>query len=544
MKVPPGDRAGIWRSLQLILILLTFGLDFGHGIALGEHDIGFHPMYRLRQTLAIAISRMHHPPARGYLAYQSVVDALNENGFAFFPEDKGPHLDVEGWNALFKDTARLDRALQEARDTPVDPSLPPQIIRGNEIGYADYAYFAFRAFGLHIASFYYFYFLLLGLSCALFVSQFWRSPFALFLLSTYLAGLFFLENYAQSQGAQVATLTNSRLFDALSLLPAMHVSLVMWRREAPRWPTIATVVGQALLLAFLVDCRTTTLWQVAMIVALGGAVVLGGAVTKRRLPANWKKRLMLAWPAAVAVGMLTMQIVFINSSADSRYREEPKAHTIWHEVLRSILSANLDLQRIYVGKVTELADDTDQIAYDAVIKDLNDRHDASSPAAFVDNGRISIDLTRSNSAYEKLARSLSLKIMISHPILVLTSIPEKISEQIDWFTLHGSMEWDNLLISFGLSVLAGILWLGSGVWDVSARNLVDSAATAAIIFAFALVPPLIAPSNLSAGTLLCFLIASVVGVFILIALAARFAQSTPSLSHLPQKADADAWQSR
>lgn len=525
MKALTRDRARIWRSLQLILILLTFCLDFGHGITLGENDIGFQPVYRLRQTLAIAISRMHQPPASGYLAYQSVVDSLNENGFAVFQEDKGPHLDVNGWNALFKDTATLDRALRQAADTSVDPSLPPQIIRGNELGFADYAYLAFRVFGLHFASFYYLYFLLLGLSCALFIGQFWRSPFALFLLSTYLAGLFFLENYAQSQGEQLATLANSRLFEALSLLPAMHVFLVMWRREALRWPTVATVAGQSLLLAFLSDCRTTALWQVAMIVALGGALVLAGILATRRWTATWKKRLMPAWPAAVVVGILAVQMGLINWSADSRYREEPEEHLVWHEILRGLLETNIELQRIYLGKVIGLGTDTDQMAYSAVIKYMDDHHDVSSPIAVVDHGRVvSIDLTRSNAAYDNLAKSTVLNIMVAHPILVLATIPEKFAEQLNSYFLHRALRIKNLLIAAMLSTLAGVLWLGTNVGELAVRDVTFSVAAAAIVLAFALVPPLIAPSYLSVGTLLCFLVAAVVGVFALMNLAVRLAR--------------------
>jgi hypothetical protein len=520
MKVPPGDRTRVWRSLQLILILLTFCLDFGHGIALGEHDIAFHPIYRLRQTLAIAISRMHQPPARGYLAYQSVVDALSENGFAFFPEDKGPHLDVEGWNALFKDTTRLDRALQQAGDTPIDHSLPPQIMRGNELGYVDHIFLAFRLFGLHIVSLYYFYFLLLGISCVLFVAEFSGSSFALFLLSAYLAGLLFLQSYAQSQGDQLATLTNSRLFDALSLLPAAHVFLLIWRKIPPSASSVFLATGQAMLLVFLAGCRTTAMWQIAMIVAAAIPVLWVG----RRSWTSWNERLSAAWPATITIGLLATQITFIHFKADVRYREERESHLIWHEILRGILSSNLELQRIYIGKVGVLGDDTDQIAYDAVIKDLNDRHDTSSGITFIQNGLIYIDLTKSNSEYDRLARLVALRIIFTHPLEVIGSIPEKLSEQIGWFRMHRAMSVSNLLGGMVLAGLAGVLWLAAAGWRVLKSDLLSGAAAGTLVLACSLAPPLIAPSNLSVGTLLCFLVVPVVGGFILVALAKKAAE--------------------
>ena len=231
---PGANRsASIAAYLLILATVLAFCFDFAHGIMLGQDRIGFHPIYRLRQGLAIAISRMHEPPLHGYLAYQSVVDALNEDGFAVLDQDKGPHLDVAGWSALLGDPARMDRALRDARDTAVDTTLEPQLVLGNELGYADYLYLGFRLFGLHMSSQYYLYFVLLGISCVLYLSQFRRSPFLVFLLLTYLAGLGFLENYAHSMGNEAATLANSRLFEALSLLPAMHIFLLVWTRAPP-----------------------------------------------------------------------------------------------------------------------------------------------------------------------------------------------------------------------------------------------------------------------------------------------------------------------
>ena len=50
------DWTFAWRWLQISLIFAVFALDFAHGIWLGQHNIGFHPLYRLRQSTAVAIS--------------------------------------------------------------------------------------------------------------------------------------------------------------------------------------------------------------------------------------------------------------------------------------------------------------------------------------------------------------------------------------------------------------------------------------------------------------------------------------------------------
>jgi hypothetical protein len=506
------------RWLQLALLLAVFCLDFGHGIVLREHNIAFHPAYRMRQTLAVAISRMHTPPAQGYLAYQSVIDSLNQNGFALFPEDKGPHLDVQGWRDLFKDTEKVDGSLRDAMNIVADVSLPPQLIRGNELGYADYMYMAFRLFGLRIASLYYFYFLLLGITCMLFVSEYWRSPFSIFLLTTYLGGLFFLQNYVQTEEYQTGTLANSRVFEALSLVPAIHIFMAIWLKLPPRRLTVVTVAMQSALLAFLIGCRTTVMWQIVMIVVAGLGILIAGAWDGRHLPKVWQKAFLSGgWPAALALLVVAVNIALIDFTADSRYRQEPKAHIIWHEVLRGILSTNLKLQDIYLGKQTELGDAPDTIVYDAILRDLNARHDASSPIAYVENGRIWFDIMLGHNEYEKLARSLTVRIIVAHPVEVIGSIAEKFSEQIDWFNRY--MQVGNLIGAMAIAGLAGLLWVASG-GRVLLKELVHGLGAILTVLAFSLVPPLIAPSYLSVGTLLCFLVAATAALFAGVVIAA------------------------
>jgi hypothetical protein len=525
MTTARSRRTRIASSLQLALVLLALCLDFGHGILLGEHNIGFLAVYRLRQTVAVAISRMRMPPLHGYLAYQSVIDALDENGFAIFEADKGPHLDVNGWDALFKDSARLDSALQQANDIAIDGSLPPQIIQGNELAYADYAYFAFSLFGLHFSSFYYFYFVLLVISCVLFIAEFRSSSFLMFLLTSYLAALMFLENYAQSQGSQLATLTNSRLFEALSLLPAMHVVLAIWRRLPPRLPTIATVSGQSLLLVFLVDCRTTAMWQIALIVTAGVGAVLARALARYGIrAARSRPDSGGVWPSIIVIGFLALHVAMINFAADTKYATEPKYHVVWHEILRGILGASPELQREYVGRDEGTGSGTDQIAYDAVMRDLNVRNDRTSSIAFVANGRIYISLERGWSEYERLARSLTLRIILAHPFVVIGGLSQKFSDQARLFTRQHAMALNNMAGALMLTALGGILWLAAGGAAAPVSEIRKGAALAVLVCSFAAVPLLIEPSALSVGSLLSFMIAGAMGIGALAVMAIQVAE--------------------
>src|SRR5580704_1222144 len=252
----------------LLLIGCAFCLDVFHGIELGQDRTAFQPIYRLRQSLAVAISRMHNPSPGKYLAYKSVVDVLDENGFALFDNEPGPRLDENGRAALLTDGPRFDRIIRQAKDAVIDASLPPEIIQANELGFADYIYFSFRLFGDKISSLYYFFYLIVAATCIVYALRFRNSPFLLFVLVIFLGELYFLENYAHSYGLQLQTVTNSRLFSGLSLLPALHVLLLLWQRAPPRASTVATVIVQSVIFAFLLSCRTEVAWQGAMIAAV------------------------------------------------------------------------------------------------------------------------------------------------------------------------------------------------------------------------------------------------------------------------------------
>src|ERR1700722_11851364 len=366
-------RTTVFRCAQLLLIIAAFGFDFAHGILLGEHAIGFHPIYRLRQTLAVAISRLHDPPLHGYLAYQSMVDAFNRNGFASAPGDVGPRLGDAGWIEIFRDPARMDRALQDAVNTTVDTTLAPQLIHDNELGWADYVYLGFRLFGVHMSSLYYFYFLLLGLSSLLFIVAFHRSPFLMDLLLTYLAGIGFMENYVHSDGWQLGTLSNSRLYEALSLLPATHLFAAVWTRQAFRLSRLATIATQSILLAFLVDCRITALWQIAMILAAAVGFMLIDLWRRRPLRPRWARVSWNGvWIAGVAGAALAAHMTMIKVSADRRYATELEYHVVWHEVLAGLLGASGELQREYLGE-DHGVDFRDKDADMAVYRDLQRR---------------------------------------------------------------------------------------------------------------------------------------------------------------------------
>jgi hypothetical protein len=490
----------------LLLIGGTFCLDIYHGIRLGQDQVAFHPAYRIRQSLAVAISRLHDPSPGKYLAYKSVVNVLDENGFAMFVGEPGPLMNAKVWAALLADGPRLDRIIQQAKDVAIDTSLPPEIIKRNELGLADYIYLSFRIFGDKISSLYYFFYLIVAASCLVYILQFRDRPFLLYLLAFFIAALYFLEDYASNYSVQLGSIANSRGYSGLSLLPALHVLFVFWQRLPPRALTVAGVVLQSLIFAFLLSCRTEVAWQLAMVAAIAGGVGLSLLRPLRgQKPRALLGRLVLLWPTVVLVMTVAVYATVVSLEVDSRYETEPKGHLIWHEVLIGTLSTSPQLQHEYVDNEKPLY--SDGLAYVAVIRDLKARNATSSPILRkLPNGDLTVNLMAGSSEYDRFARSLTLRIIRDHPIAVVETVPVKVWDQLRLYTSpfrHG-MAWANLQMPVMIVAVAALICMAAGGFGIGPSARGGAVRLVGVILLFASVTPLIEPSPLSIGSLFCY----------------------------------------
>ncbi|MBV8536850.1 MAG: hypothetical protein JO128_14725 [Alphaproteobacteria bacterium] len=501
------------------MVAILFALDFANGIRLGEHNVGFSPIYRMRQSLSIALSRLHTPPAHGYLAYGSVVQVFNDNGFAIFSDEKGPHLAAADWRRIWNDGAEMNRILKAAAAVPIDPNVPPQILGANELGYADFAEISFRLFGVRLKALYYFYFALLALACVCYLLEFWRSPFALFLLVIFLAEEYFLQYYAVVWGTELNTIYNSRLFSGLSLLPAAHIFFVLWfRRSTPTPSRVGLVLIQAGLLAFLVTCRVEVMWQVGMILSGAGLLGLHELLARngRRLRSRIAQICRQLWPAPLVALVLAGSWTYINSTLDARYAGGDKTHVFWHAVLSDMIANSPYLGGLYITPGLNV-DDGDQIGYSAVITDLNRRHDLSSPIAYFDQGlnRINIDLTKSWAEYDKLAKHVVLRIIREHPDLVARGLLIKLREQVnDYYDaynpVHDSFHLRYLTFPMLACVMAALLCGLARGFEIDVSTIGSGFVAGILVLLCALATPLVTPHFLAIGTLFTYLAAFVV----------------------------------
>src|SRR5262249_3539548 len=132
-------RPRVALPLVALAVLALLALSVALTYALGQHDRMYdNPMYRWRESLAIALSRLHEPPLHGYLAYRSIRDTLARQGLALLQGEADSIPTPAERRALVRNGQRMNELFDEASRAPVDPRLEPVILTGNELGLADF----------------------------------------------------------------------------------------------------------------------------------------------------------------------------------------------------------------------------------------------------------------------------------------------------------------------------------------------------------------------------------------------------------------------
>jgi hypothetical protein len=489
---------------------LLFAMNVLHAYQLGfQSKMYDSPIYRWRESLVIALSRMQPQPLHGYVGYGSILSYFTRHGLALIDGEADPMPSAQQRAALVADGARMNRLMKEASEVAVDPTLPPVILQGNELGLIDYTYWAFKLYGISINALVLFYFTLLFVSVALFFVTFRRSRFCLLLLMLYLSAHYFALDYAQTRA--IIALQNSRFFPVLALLPALYLLLLIVTRARPTLALVAMAAVQTFILMFMVFCRTQTFWEILAIVLV--AVVVTGLRPLRqalfrvsRWPAAIGKSLLETWPAALAVLGTVMLLTYGSFAPDSAfYSRESKAHLFWHDLYASTVSADPTLYEIYGYGLPDFSDD---MSYVAAVHDLRGRNDGASPIAEVVDGVLDIDIFKSNGIYDQEMRRLYFRVVREHPWLVLRSfVIGKPQAQISYFRVTPEL-WDprNYVVPGLLGVLCTTLALAFGAPLPTARTALTGVVVAAVVFACSTLTSFFYPTALIAEVLVTWLI--------------------------------------
>jgi hypothetical protein len=506
-------------AIFALYVVFLFALNVLHAYQLGfQTKMYDSPIYRWRESLVIALSRMQPQPLHGYVGYGSILSYLTHHGVALIGGEADPMPTGSEQQALVMDGARMDRLMQEASKVTIDPSLPPVILQGNELGLVDYTYWAFKLYGISVNALVLFYFTLLFISVALFFIVFRQSPFCLLLLMLYLAAHYFALDYAQTRA--ILAIQNSRFFPVLALLPALHLFLLLVMRVRPTAAVVAGAAVQTLILMFMVFCRTQTYWEIFAIL-LGAVVVTGLGPVRQALlrPKRWLgaigETVRETWPAVLTVLGVVALLGYTHFAPDeSLYAKESKAHLFWHDFFVSTVSADPQLLATYGFGSSSYTDD---MGYLAALHDLRGRNDGSTPIADEVNGVLGIDIWKSNGAYDEEMRQLYFRVLREHPWPVVRSfLIGKPVDQLAYFSVTPEL-WQrhNYVNPMILAVAATLLALALGAALPTRRTALLGSAVIVVVLACSTMTSFFYPTALIAEVLVTWLMLFMFGTIYL-----------------------------
>jgi len=499
-------------AIFALAVAVLFAINVLHAYQLGfQSKMYDSPIYRWRESLVIALSRMQPQPLHGYVGYGSILFYFTQHGLALIDGEADPLPTPAQRAALVADGARMNRLMKDASTVTIDPRLAPVILQGNELGLVDYTYWAFELYGISIKALVLFYFTLLFVSVALFFVTFRRSRFCLLLLMLYLAAHYFALDYAQTRA--IIAIQNSRFFPVLAVLPALYLLLLVVTRAGPTLALVAMAAVQTFILMFMVFCRTQTFWEVLAVVLV--AVIVTGLRPLRRAAfhvGNWPaaigKSLLETWPGVLAVLGTVILLAYASFAPDEAfYSRESKAHLFWHDFYASTVSADPTLYAIYGYGLPDFSDD---MSYVAAVHDLRGRNDGASPIAVVVDGVLDIDIFKSNGVYDQEMRRLYFRVVREHPWLVLRSFAiGKPQAQVRYFRVTPEL-WNprNYVVPGLLALFSTILALALGASLPTAQTMVlgGGVAVAVAVFACSTLTSFFYPTALIAEVLVTWLI--------------------------------------
>lgn len=368
-------------TCSVAAFFLTLAIAFGLGLSSAE------PTERMRyHALPVAISQLYHGQEHDYTANWQVAMAFQTPG----------------------------QAVKDVINATVGPSFEKtaQVYfwTADDRGLADFVYGAFVAFGPHLTSLFYFWFLVLGTSLALALIAFRRDPFALAVIASAMVAVgVLLPVYTHANAGLPVHISESRMFDPLGGVALFHLLLSIFRPiRTTMWLHGLALLLQAALLGFLFHTRTTLVW-----ILLSVAVVsLTITFVRFRKRAPLPTLLQAVAPAILIVAAWAGVLIYQSAAMHRAYLTEIGPRTVWHNILIGLI------QSPTFSKELQITEFSDGVAADAVLLDMRQRGDPRlGPGWTRDNIMNSLGgHARFNwVAYESAARSLVLRTLIDHP---------------------------------------------------------------------------------------------------------------------------------
>lgn len=283
------------------------------------------------QAMGIAISEMKYG-AKGHIGYRAIYEVL-------FPALQGsdagmPLIEINrGIETTLGLTSVSHRGVYYATNTSV--------------GLVDFFKLSFYLFGFKTESVFYLYSLILLVSIFIFFTSFYDRPELLFLSLLFACGFLVI---TRTPGLVYLTLTHTRFFPILTLIPALHLAIfIAEKRREFSFKKLVAAIAQTTLLLFAIKARTVGEDQIIFLFVFFGILLLKNLIKKRR---PLLKEVSF-WPLCVLLAGMILQQAHMRATLDSFYLTDSGKYAVWHMIYLG-LSAHPDALAKY--NMPELTD--------------------------------------------------------------------------------------------------------------------------------------------------------------------------------------------
>ena len=199
-----------------------------------------------------------------------------------------------------------------------------------DLGYVDHVRMAFQTFGAKLKSITHFTLLVFAFSAITFFTAFWGHPSLMWLLAASVT--LFAATYFATYKKEMPTLNNRRSLSFLSIVPALHIMLVIAYQMEANPLTLATVAIQALIFAHAIWVRNSSGWLFLALLLLIAVMAILHALDAPDIK-HWFGQGI--WAAPLWLGVVNVFLFFKRRKIHPSYRGDaaminyPKWHSAY-----------------------------------------------------------------------------------------------------------------------------------------------------------------------------------------------------------------------
>ena len=230
-----------------LVVMILVAASYLFAIQSEMHLFSFEPRAVHQLAISAAISRLKYG-LPGYLGYETVFKALDQS-FDHIVDSYYPV--VGNLNPYITNALNLKTVARDGTHTLSSHITP---------GLVDYYSLSFLLFGYQFQSLLYFYFLLLAIQSLIFFVQFRDADHISAMLILFLVAHYMTLTALRFPSNQLDAPNNYRFLPVLAILPMLHLCLLSLYQRKVNTPVVLGAVAQALLLAFIIQCRSAAYW--------------------------------------------------------------------------------------------------------------------------------------------------------------------------------------------------------------------------------------------------------------------------------------------